>query len=349
MAVDIGEFMVAGASLDWPMGTGAGLTNHPDMEVVARNIEYYCGLGLPEVVAGGYKLGDAHGGNGYVKLPSGLWEYIGGDEYPDEVNRAGYNAKGLPGPGLSAVVERASDLLEIANNKAVELSVNISPHTPEPLSEMDDLFDTAEKLLKAGFLRVEFNLSCPNIPDRPPFYLDTESVNRFVEIAGKWRDRTRNKNNLPGIYPKFGPMGTSLDEQELRKFIWQSSRYGTFGGVVTSNTLGGQEPKLDSGEPAILANGGKAGKSGPAMRDEGMRQLSLWLTARDSSVDGELVSSLGVLSGENILNRLATRNGKVGAAFCQLTSVLYWPGLVEHQDAQGVVNEFKNDIVAQTS
>ncbi len=339
-------FRLAGAELSWPIGSAAGMTNHPDIEVVAQRAEEYLGYGLGFVTLGSFKLGEASGGNAHTEMLDGKWVHTGGDEYVDTSTGYGYNSKGLPGPGLDAVIERIDDFVDLARIKDTEITLSVSPHTSNPLEEVEELLQAVEIALKAGVLLVEFNLSCPNIPGRPPFYQDSESVTKFYQSVINAKSKFLNKNGHSGIYPKFGPMNQTPEENFLREVIWHGTlaQYGTFGGVITSNTVGGAEPKDINGDPAIQVNGGKAGASGPALKEEGYRELSLWEGVRRTCKlyenVGEIVSVLGVASGEEVYRRL-----RLGAASCQLGSVLYWPEFVGEETTGAVVEKIKQQFI----
>jgi dihydroorotate dehydrogenase len=191
---------------------------------------------------------------------------------------------------------------------------------------------------------VEFNLSCPNIPGRPPFYKDFDAVTSFLQRVCERKSALLNKNGHPGIYPKFGPMEQTPGEIELRRVIWQGTTrsYRDFGGVVTSNTQGNQHPKTNDGSDAIKVNGGKAGASGPAYREEGWRQLALWQGEANTQRlgnTGQLISVLGIDSGKEVNRRL-----RLGASACQLGSVLYWPQLVGRDSAGAVIETIKSEF-----
>lgn len=343
---EIPSFSLAGTELNWPIGSAAGMTNHPDIDIVARRFEEYCGYGLGFVTLGSMKLGQASGGNAHINLPNGKWVHSGGDEAVDVDSGYGYNSKGLPGPGLDAVIDRIGDFVDLAKTKDTEITLSVSPNTNIPLEEIDELLRDAEIALDQGVLLVEFNLSCPNIPGKPAFYKDVEAVNSFYSKVIQYKSKFLNKHGHPAIYPKFGPMEQTPDEFQLRSSIWQGTtvKYGTFGGIISSNTVGGQQPRSLDGELLIQVNEGKAGASGPALKEEGWRQQALWegisRTFRSFENTGEIVSVLGIDSGQEVFRRL-----RLGAASCQLASVLYWPELVGEETAGAVVEKIKKQFV----
>jgi len=344
MSHELERFSLAGTELSWPIGSAAGMTNHPDIEVVARRFENIVALGLGEAVLGSVKLGPASGGNAHVQQPDGTWEHLGGDEYADAENGIGHNAKGLPGPGVNAVIERIDDFVGLARAKNVEISLSVSPHSQKPLEEIPELLEAGRKALLAGVLRVEFNLSCPNIPDRPPFFVDRDAVREFIMMVSDRKHLLLNRFGHPGIYAKFGPMGQAIDEAQLRGEYSLGMRKGIFGGVVTSNTVPGQGVILGSGENAIQVNGGKAGRSGPHFDEIGRDQLEKWLFSQVVTHKGEVVSVLGVSSGLEVARRML-----LGADLCQLGSVIYWPELVGEESAGTVVEKIKREFVNAVS
>lgn len=321
-------FEFAGAQLDWPIGSAAGMTNHPTIEGVAARFDTLTTSGLSVVTTGSWKLGGETGGNGYIKTDAG-WEHVNVDEYLDLGERSGYNAKGLPGPGTDNGMPALPDLLDMAWSRGVEVGLSFSPHTSEPLAELPEILELSRKALAAGVLYVEINLSCPNVPDRPPFYQDADSTATFFDMVAK-RPVMLNRFNRPGLYPKYGPRTES--DYQAQPTLW------SIGGQVTSNTLGNQEPKDSEGNPAIEVNGGKAGMSGPALTWLGEEQLR---RAVQNEFHGqEIISALGVSTGEDV-----KRRRDIGAKLVQLGSVLYWPELVGCETPAEVVEQVKDELV----
>lgn len=322
-------FEFAGVQLDWPIGSAAGMTNHPTVEGVAARFDTLTASGLSVVTLGSWKLGGETGGNGYTKSGPG-WEHVHTDEYLDLAVGAGYNAKGLPGPGTDNGMLALPDLLDVARSRNVEVGLSLSPHTSEPLQELPEILEIGRKALEAGVLYVEVNLSCPNVPGRPPFYQDVEGLGAFFDMVAS-KPVMLNRHNRPGLYPKYGPR-TEAD-------YFAQPTHWSIGGQVTSNTLGNQEPLDTEGQPAIEVNGGKAGMSGPALTWLGEEQLQ---RAIHHEFRGqEIVSVLGVSTGEDVRRRL-----DMGAKLVQLGSVLYWPKLIACETPAEVVQQIKDEFAA---
>jgi dihydroorotate dehydrogenase len=314
-------FELAGAELDWPIGSAAGMTNHPDIEVVANRLDNLTRAGFSFVLAGSWTLGEASGGNGYIRTATG-WEYIGGDEYVDPIAKAGYNAKRLPGPGTDIGISRLPDLVDVAHSRDVELALSLSPHSGSPLEELKEIYHVARTALSQNVLYVEVNLSCPNVPGRPPFYLDKEGIDAYYTFLDE-QPILRNHYGLPGLWHKFGPMS-------------ERPKAPPSGGVVTSNTLANQEPKLPNGEPAITVNEGRAGMSGPALKELGRAQLALW-----ASRGNQRVSALGIDSGHEVRYRIDH-----GADAVQIGSLIYWPEELANADTPAeVVDTMKREFL----
>ncbi len=332
-------FELAGAELPWPIGSAAGMTNHPDIEAVAARFAGLTEAGLGFVVLGSWKLGEASGGNGYIKNDTG-WEHVGGDEYVDIETGAGFNAKGLPGPGTDTGIDRLPDLIDLGHSQGVEVALSLSPHTSEPLEELREILEVGRKALAAGVLYVEVNLSCPNVPGRPPFYQDIDAVGQFYEMVRSGAPLP-NRHGQPGIYPKYGP---GLTLAQMRATMQMTIGSQSIGGRVTSNTLGNQQPMLPDGvTPAIQVNNGKAGESGPALTWLGREEL---LHARETqqimpgASTEQLVSVLGVTTGREVKRRL-----DLGASAVQLGSVLYWPELISCETQAETVEQIKVGFV----
>jgi len=322
-------FEFAGAELPWPIASAAGMTNHPTIEGVAARFDTLTASGLAVVTAGSWKLGGETGGNGYVKTDQG-WEHVHTDEYADLAAGAGYNAKGLPGPGTDNGMPALPDLLDLAWSRGVEMGLSFSPHTAEPFSELPEILELGRKALAAGVLYVEVNLSCPNVPGRPPFYQDIEGVLAFCNLV-EGGPAMLNRYGRPGLYPKFGP-------RTNREFVTIGA-VPDVGGLVTSNTLGNQEPKDAEGNPAVKVNGGRAGMSGPALAWLGEEQLKQAVEYEFKSM--EIVSALGVSTGLDVKQRL-----DAGAKLVQLGTVLYWPAFVDCETPAEVVQKIKDEYMA---
>jgi dihydroorotate dehydrogenase len=323
-------FEFAGAQLEWPIGSAAGMTNHPTIEGVAARFDTLTASGLSVVTIGSWKLGGETGGNGYAQTDAG-WEHVNVDEYLDLQNGAGYNAKGLPGPGADNGMPALPDLLVLARSRGVEMGLSFSPHTSDPLSEMPEILEHSRRALREGVLYVEINLSCPNVPGRPPFYQDADGLEHFYDMVASG-PALLNYHGRPGLYPKYGPRTEG-------EYVFQE-RDKSLGGLVTSNTLGNQEPKDAEGNPAIHVNGGRAGMSGPALNWLGEEQLALALDHEPSS--HEIVSALGVSTGADVYRR----HDEMGAKLVQLGSVLYWPEQVGCETPAEVVQQIKEEYVA---
>ncbi len=333
------SFELAGAEIGWPIGSAPGLSNHPDVEMTAARLDNLLTSGVSFAVAGSLTLGEARGGNGYIKTETG-WEYLGGDEYVDVAAGAGYNAKGLPNCGTDLGIASLDDFLDLARQRNVELALSFSPHSGRPLEELAEFIDLAGKALAKGVLYVEFNLSCPNVPDRPPFYKDIEGVLQFHQMLESAKPLV-NRHGALGAYEKYGP----FEPHEFKPDV-HGGHVKNLGGRVTSNTLGNQEPKTETGEPAVTVNNGKAGMSGPALKLLGREQLSYLAEVRanlrkiGSVTVPELIRVLGVDSGQEVKNSL-----DLGANAVQLGSVLYWPALVGCETPQEVVEQIKQEFM----
>jgi dihydroorotate dehydrogenase len=221
------------------------------------------------------------------------------------------------------------DLLDLAWSRGVEMGLSLSPHTANPLSELPEMLEHSQRALAAGVLYVEINLSCPNVPNRPAFYLDAEGLVHFYDMVAN-QPAMLNRHGNPGLYPKYGPR---TENDYL--FLPQNQ---SFGGQVTSNTRGNQEPVDDEGKPAIKVNNGRAGMSGPALNELGQAQLEM--TARHESSSHEIVSALGASSGVDVKRRL-----DAGARLVQLGTVLYWPQFVGCETQSEVVEQIKQEYV----
>jgi dihydroorotate dehydrogenase (fumarate) len=196
---------------------------------------------------------------------------------------------------------------------------------------MPEILEHSRRALREGVLYVEINLSCPNVPGRPPFYQDADGLEHFYDMVASG-PALLNYHGRPGLYPKYGPRTEG-------EYVFQE-RDKSLGGLVTSNTLGNQEPKDAEGNPAIHVNGGRAGMSGPALNWLGEEQLALALDHEPSS--HEIVSALGVSTGADVYRR----HDEMGAKLVQLGSVLYWPEQVGCETPAEVVQQIKEEYVA---
>lgn len=328
------EFKLAGQELDGPIGSAAGITNHPDIEFTARKLEELVDSGIDFATLGSWTVGDTNTGNAYRKTEA-AWVYDGGDEYIDIEKGKGYNAKSLPNAGTDIGMDRLGDLLDIAKSGNTELALSFSPHSGDPVEELKEIIPLASRALKEGVLCIEVNLGCPNLKDRPPFYLDTQGVNAFYEYLNS-QPLLLNKHGRPGLYPKVGPLKS--DQIGNIAYLVQAR---SIGGIVTSNTFGGEVPLDEHGGNVITVNNGRAGMSGPALKDSGREQLSLWVgSLAEAGTSSEVIGVLGVDSGEEVNRRLS-----LGAAAVQLGSILHWPELIGCDGAGGAVRQIKSEML----
>lgn len=332
------ESKLAGEALKGPIGSAAGITNHPDIEFTARKLEELVDSEIDFATLGSWTVGNTNAGNAYRKTEA-EWVYDGGDEYIDIEAGEGYNAKSLPNAGTDIGMDRLGDLLDIAKSGNTELALSFSPHSGDPVEELKEIIPLASRALDEGILYVEINLSCPNLEGHPPFYLDSQRVNAFYEYLNS-QPLLLNKRDRPGLYLKYGP----LNSDQLGNVAYPA-KTRSVGGVVTSNTFGGQAPLDEHENNVIKVNDGRAGKSGPALKDAGREQLDFWVgSLAEAGTSSEVISVLGVDSGEEVNRRLS-----LGAAVVQLGSVLHWPELIGCDSAGDAVRQIKSELADSTT
>lgn len=239
-----------------------------------------------------------------------------------------YNSKGLPGPGLDRILELAPLFNQIAGDKPLIYSGSTTFATPEigegpeQISRLAyDFFDKARAKI------VEVDAGCPHIlatdGQRMPI------VGYDYEVMDKLIDGLQN---AIGTGQKIGiklPPYLSIEQRKLVPKIAKRIREsGVFAYLATSNTIPDQVPLDERGAPILSVLGGKGGMSGPATKAIGQEQLCLWRQAMGPNF--EIVSSLGVDSGEEIAVRLRLGATAVAATSLFLQCIDNWSVTANH-------------------
>jgi len=296
-----------GHELETPLINAAGLVNGSEVGGVLRDIETLASTSIGAITVGSFtvepRMGNAH-------------EYGHPVEDFNRDTGAMVNALGLPNIGIDEAARLVTDIRDAAGDKQVIFSVSPVNSDENIGSPVEQSVHMVERLIYSGAALVELNVSCPNIVtesgDRKSIMgHDVETMDELVEALYD-RPNHRDFVNILGI--KLPPY---LSVEELRaqqkvEFILSDAPIGF---LTTSNTIPGEKPVNEHGEPVLSVPKGVGGKSGPATMMEGRLQLALW---NKSAPDLPIISTLGVYDGEEVAAREA-----MGATAVEMNTRLY--------------------------
>ncbi len=291
---------VGGISMEVPIILGAGVCKNP------ASIKEYMHPELPlgAVVTGSYTPlpRDGNGGTMYAWVDQGETSFA-------------LNSFGMPNCGY---VEAYRQLAESTQTRP--LIVSVAGFSPADYKEGLEHFGRD--------IPIELNLGCPNAHDEKvvPFANDLDSTRNLLELCSKVR-------NDATVWLKLSPYLTERDAMRLPSSVDVSSvpfvsdgfaaemanlinsYAGLVSAVVVSNTVGNCVYRKN-GTPVTTPNGGKAGMSGPAMKQFALRQTDqfrVWLTP---AID--LIGCGGIMHGDDVVDYL-----HAGAVGVQCTTLPY--------------------------
>lgn len=232
-------------------------------------INLYAGLGLAAQVIGSFSM-EEHAPESYGRL-----------FYYDDDNNAAYNAFQLRNPGRKAASEYLPEAIKTVRGAGQLAIISVTPLKHEnPLVVVPDLVEWA---LLMGASGVEINTSCPNENSDELLCHDKGKTNEVIEAT---RQRVGTE---PYITIKTSSLETP--ETEYYRIVPKIDGADTING---ERVLSPVDP--DTGEPAILVNGGYAGQSGPVIRDLARSNLADWTGHSDTSLVARYTKPLDIWS-----------------------------------------------------
>lgn len=268
------EIYIGHLEVESPWGNAGGLVKKPeDVEQMART-------GVGWIEAGSYTL-EPRAGNG----AEGQTIY-----YHSPKTGETFNALGMPNAGMDRVEEDIPEMRTIARKHRKPLVVNVAPTSSEPAEES---FELVARAYNAGADAVMLNAACPNLP--------SADGGRHKILSS---DPTALENVLQTLQPvteEFRKIFVRVTPQETfgrtLAVVQAIKRAGTVSAISVSNTIPTTHPVIDT-------PGNICGKSGSAVAEEGRRQTQWFDTG-----DFDIISSLGIATGEELRRRIKIGNG----------------------------------------
>lgn len=288
------QFELLGQSLHSPLINGEGSINGPIKDEILRNVALLARTGIGAITVGS------------ITLPRqiGNEARFGGPTYHhDALTGLTYNSMGMPNIGLAEALLLLPEILAIAHEQGKPVFLSLSPTIAN--ADIGDAFAQTKVLISEGLdTQVDgliLNSCCPNLIDEdgnnePLLGYDLAGMLRLAfELSPIVGTDHRVGLKLP---PYITPQQRSI-VPAMAAMIKSSN---AFSFIVTSNTIPNQMAKDEQGRPILSVPGGAGGMSGPGTLDIGREQLQMWSNLLQG--DKEIISMLGINSGEELLYRI---------------------------------------------
>jgi len=171
-------------------------------------------------------------------------------------------------------------------------------------------------------LLIEINLSCPNIPCKPPISYDFDGMDEYLTTILQGKPDTS-----PPIGVKITPYFYEQQFEGATQTLNALAPNLSF--VTTINTVGnGLWVDIES-ESAVLPGDGYGGLGGAAVHATALANVRQLRTRLDSSID--IIGVGGVSTGEDAFRHMLCGASAVGMASAVLTE---GPGIVDRVEAE---------------
>jgi dihydroorotate dehydrogenase len=288
--VGMGEYLLVGNEIESPLVNAAGSVNGVNPEAILREVDELAATGIGAVTIGSFTVPPQAGNEARYGAPV---------YYHDAVEGKTYNSMGLPNIGVVAAASLSPEIVNRVHDAGKVVVYSGSPtNSVEHGSAVDQAARLAYELLATDADLVEINVSCPNIvingdSRKPIMGYDLVTMMELVE-------RLHSEVGQTGRLGVKLPPYLSQDEKRLAPRLAKIIQaQNIFRFIVTPNTIPNQVPLGSNGESMLTVPGGRGGLSGPATKDIGRAQLTLWR----ENVDCEIISTLGVDSGQELHHR----------------------------------------------
>lgn len=287
------EYKLVGHEIETPLVNAAGSVNGISREHILHNVDTLANTAIGALTLGSFTVPERVGN-----------EDTGGLVYYHDPNTgATYNSMGLPNIGLAAAKELMPDILARAHEKGKPVIASVSPvhATPETGSTLEQVKRLVGEMLLAGADLVEVNTSCPNVVTegggrKPILGYDLEGMQELVEELAPWLGTFESK---VGVKPP--PYLTAEEKATVPELAKLFKERRVFSFMSTPNTIPGQIARNQAGQPILTVPEGKGGMSGPATKEIGREQLTMWREQLGDEI--EIISTLGVDSGRELAIR----------------------------------------------
>ena len=296
--------IIGGVPMELPIMLGAGVCKTP-----ASVAEYmHPDVPLGAVVTGSYTPEPREGNKGTLYA----WVENGDSSFA-------LNSFGMPNCGYHAAHRELS--LQVRTHPLI---VSIAAFSKQGFGDGQLLFARNTAFVDA----VEINTGCPNAHEEKtePFANDFDSMSGLLELCSRLHAEVPVWLKLsPYITTEdlaYFPADVDISHVPLVSFDFPkkmatliASYAGLIRAVVTTNTVGNCVYRR-KGAPVTTPNGGKAGMSGPTMKQFALRQTKIFRDALPSSID--VIGCGGIMTGDDVYDYL-----KIGATGVQCTTLPY--------------------------
>ncbi len=186
------------------------------------------------------------------------------------------NAMGIPNPGIDDYLPE----IKLAIDTGVPIIGSALGNDPSEFAQV------TAKLVKAGVIAVELNVSCPHLGS---LYLLGMNPDRVAEVVEK------SRNNINDKVPIWVKLPGSTDYPRLVEVAKSAERAGV-SGLVVMNTL--PALALDTETRRPLLGAGIGGLSGPAIKPIAVR--AVWELHR-AGLKIPIIGVGGILTGNDVI------------------------------------------------
>lgn len=307
-------YIVGGIAMQYPIILGAGVCKDP------RHLIPYLRKDTPlgALIAGSFTVPHRDGNQGVLQWPADWTDFL--------YEGIGLNSHGMPNPGIDESFERFATV-PLAGYHAL---ASLAPFTTE---ECVTLVRRANQELY--LVGSEINWGCGNtgkIPDAYN-YEDAHTTLRALEQLA------RNGELTKPLWIKLSPYLTLAERDELaehyRKIDFSEvpvvtegfaeamvrliAQYPFIKAIVFGNTLANCRVLDATGKPMTTPFNGKAGLSGPILKDISLRLIRRGIQVLPSWSELHFIASGGLLTGDDLTDALEN-----GARAGQFTSGPAW-------------------------
>jgi dihydroorotate dehydrogenase len=317
-----GPWILADRELPSPFFNAAGLINDTNPREILRMARKLSRTGVGAVQGGSYTIPPSAGNEASYGPPT---------DYYDPATGEMTNSTGLPNPGRDEVLKIMPEFVDIAHS-AGKLAIASVSATKEAQDSVEQTVELVEDFLQTDVDLVIANVSCPNIVEgkdsdarKPIMGYDYETMHRLVETLHSRVGKTGRLGVKPANHH------TAKQNIVVPKLAVLYRDYPVFSWMEGPNTIPGNVPRDERGDPILSVPDGAGGLSGPATAANGREQLEMWQGEVGDIMD--IVSTQGIHSHQELAWRL--RNGAVAGS-----SVSYlWNSEVDWTIAVDRMNE----------
>lgn len=298
----------------WPIMVGAGFAKDP------RHLLSLVGKELPlgAYVVGSFTLKDRSGNDGSVKQWPIDWSTF-------ITEGGGLNSHGMPNDGTK-------DGVDTLESVPLDRPAIVSHAAFDPAGYAACMAIADRSPSVAGH---EANASCGNT-GKQPFAYDPDATNETLQIIGRevmagritkpiwWKIApfitAKERDELSARYPRFDfELVPTVPEEYLESYLRIVFCYPFVRAIVIGNTLSGCRAFDEHGKTVTSPFDGRAGLSGPILKEISMRLVRRAVTIRGSFETISIIASGGILTGDDGVSALEN-----GADAYQCTSGPAW-------------------------